>query len=104
MADQCERGAWVEIRAEVLAAGERAPQIPDDTARVPLEMRCKGFVSAPAAPGDTVTIVTVTGRRVEGELVAVNPAYEHGFGAPVAALLSIGPELRALLGEAGSSS
>jgi hypothetical protein len=97
MTDHHAKGEWVEIRAVLLKSGERAPRVPEDTARVPLEMRCKGFLTAAAEIGQTIEIVTVTGRHVEGELVAVNPGYDHGFGPPVTALLTIGSELRALL-------
>ena len=52
MAERAAQGAWVEIHRCVLQAGERAPQVPEDTQRVPLEMRVKGFLVAPAAPGE----------------------------------------------------
>ena len=48
-------------------------------------------------------IETRTGRHLNGTLAAVNPAYTHGFGAPLAALSTIGDELRALLRERGKS-
>jgi len=101
MVERAAKGAWVEIHGVVLPAGERAPQVPDDTQRLPLEMRVKGFLVAAAAVGDTAEIVTVAGRRLHGVLAAVNPAYDHGFGAPLAELLTIGQEVRALLREKG---
>ena len=91
------KGTWVEIHRVVLEAGERAPQVPGDTRKVPLEMRVRGFLVQPAAPGDTAEIVTATGRQLRGVLSEVNPAYSHGFGPPLAELLAIGPEVRALL-------
>ena len=97
MTERVDTGTWVEIHSIVLPAGERAPQVPADTQAVPLEMRVKGFLAAPAAPGDEVTIVTAAGRSLRGTLVEVNPAYSHGFGAPVAELCGIGVEVRALL-------
>lgn len=97
MAERHAKGTWVEIRATVLAPGERAPQVPEDTQRVPLEMRAKGVLQAPAAVGEEVEILSAAGRRLRGILVAVNPAYEHGFGPPIAALQAVGGELRALL-------
>ena len=102
MAERAAKGAWVEIHGIVLAAGERAPQVPEDTQRVPLEMRAKGFLVAPASMGETVEVVTVAERRLSGALSAINPAYDHGFGAPLAELLTIGQELRALLQDKGS--
>lgn len=104
MADRCVEGEWVEIRAVFLEPGERAPDVPADTARVPLEARCKGFLMADAEIGQPAAIVTVTGRRLEGELLAANPGYRHGFGPPVAALQTVGSELRALLDDEDPSS
>lgn len=97
MAELVSSGTWVEIHSIVLTANQRASHIPQDTKLVPLEMRVKGFLTADAALADQVEIVTVTGRRLRGTLAAVNPAYTHGFGAPVAALLAIGGEVKALL-------
>ena len=97
MTERVDTGTWVEIHSIVLAAGERAPQVPADTQGVPLEMRVKGFLAAPAALGDAASIVTAAGRLLTGTLVAVNPAYSHGFGPPVPELSSIGAEVRALL-------
>ena len=104
MADRCGEGEWVEIRAVLLEPGERAPQVPADTAGVPLEVRCKGFLMADAEIGQPAAIRTVTGRRLEGELLVANPGYDHGFGPPVAALQTIGTELRALLDDEERSS
>ena len=97
MPERVDTGTWVEIHSIVLAAGERAPQVPADTQGVPLEMRVKGFLAAPAALGDAASIVTAAGRSLSGTLVAVNPAYSHGFGPPVPELSSIGAQVRALL-------
>jgi|GEM_PF-44425 len=94
-----ERGEWVQIHVIVLEPGARAPQVPPETQGVPLEMWAKGFlVSGRAAIGENAEIETVTGRRLSGELSAVEPAHEHGFGEPVPELLSIGSEARKLLG------
>ena len=97
MADTIPAGTWVEIQGEVLAAGERAPNVPDDTARVPLEMRVKGFLVDAASPGEIVQIRSAAGRRLRGTLVAPLPGYSHGFGSPIEALVPIGAEVRALL-------
>jgi hypothetical protein len=101
MAELVRAGTWVEIYAIVLTADERAEHIPDDTKRVPLEMRVKGFSTGEATQGDQVEIVTVAGRRLHGTLVQANPSYDHGFGAPIPELVAIGGELRALLRAAG---
>lgn len=92
-------GTWVEIQRIVLAPGARSPHIPEDTRRVPLEMRVKGFLAEPAALGAEAGIVTAAGRRLQGVLAAVTPAYAHGFGTPIAELSAIGAEVRARLRE-----
>jgi hypothetical protein len=97
MAETIAAGSWVEMYRVVLPAGQRAPQVPNDTRRVPLEMRVKGFLVVAAALGEEVEIDTVAGRRLRGTLVAVNPAYTHGFGAPIMALTGIAGEVRRLL-------
>lgn len=97
VAERIAAGRWVEIHRVVLRPGERAPHIPDDTRGVPLEMRVKGFLAEPAAPGEEAEIVTPAGRRLHGTLTDVNPAYTHGFGAPIPELSTIGREVRGLL-------
>jgi hypothetical protein len=101
MSERIREGTWVELHRTLLAPGERAPQVPDETRKVPLEMKVKGFLTGDAAIGDDAEIVTPAGRRLRGTLSRVNPAYDHGFGAPVAELLAVGPELRALLAARG---
>jgi hypothetical protein len=97
MTELIEKETWVEIHNIVLPAGERASQVPEDTQKVPLEMRAKGFLVQPASLGDEVEIVTTVGRRLRGKLVEVNPAYTHKFGAPIPELSTIGGEVRAIL-------
>jgi hypothetical protein len=101
MTDMIEKGSWVEIHDVVLEAGERAPQVPQDTQRVPLQMRVRGFLSAPAAIGEEAGIETLSGRLLRGKLAEVNPAYTHSFGAPIPELSTIGREVRALLRDKG---
>ena len=95
--ERVARGTWVELHRVVLAPGERAPQVPEETQRVALELRVKGFLVRDAATGETAEVMTAAGRRLGGTLERVLPAYEHGFGAPVPELLAVGPELRAIL-------
>ncbi len=108
--DQAGRGApvapghWVEIQCIALKAGERAPQVPVDTREVPLEMRVRGFLDEAACIGAKEQITTVTGRRVRGVLLEVNPAYQHSFGPPLDELLAIRTELRELLSGQGDPS
>jgi len=59
----------VQIQVTILHPEERAPQVPEDTKKVPLEMRVKGFLQDEVAEiGATVTIKTMTGRLVTGNL------------------------------------
>jgi hypothetical protein len=92
------RGTWVELHRIVLEPGERASRLPEETRRVPLEMRVKGFLARDARLGEEAEVVTAAGRRLRGTLARVNPAYAHGFGPPVPELLTVGAELRAILG------
>ncbi len=103
MAELVAEGVWVEVHGIVLPAGERAPQVPQDTQGVPLEMRVKGFLVAPAALGEEAEIVTQTGRRLRGRLAAVNPSYTHSFGAPIPELSGIGGEVKAILTKRGEA-
>ena len=97
MKEPIAKGCWVEIYRVVLQASERAPQVPEDTRQVPLEMRVKGFLTRPGVVGEDAEIITAAGRRLQGILTQFNPAYSHGFGAPIPELSSIGEEVRAML-------
>lgn len=99
MANEAKRGQWVQVRRTILLPRERTARLPEDTHGVALEALIKGFLTSEASVGDTVTIETVVGRKVEGILVAVEPHYLPTFGAPVPELLPVGQELRRLLGE-----
>jgi hypothetical protein len=101
MPERIAKGTWVEIHAIVLGPGERAPQVPDDTRGVPLEMRAKGFLVKATAPGEETEIVTPAGRCLTGTLGEAEPAYVHGFGPPIPELVPIGGEVRAILRERG---
>ncbi|MEN8161287.1 MAG: 2-amino-4-oxopentanoate thiolase subunit OrtA [Myxococcota bacterium] len=93
------KGTWVELGRVVLPPGERAPQVPEETQRVPLELRLKGFLVEDTALGDPAEVVTAAGRRLSGTLLRALPPYVHGFGDPVPELLAVGTELRAILRE-----
>jgi len=92
-----KKGDWVQIRQTVLEPSQRSPHIPDDTSKVPFVLLVKGFLTTDAHLGDKVTISTVIGREIAGELVAVNPSYNHSFGVSPPELMSIGSELRRML-------
>ncbi|HAI22142.1 MAG TPA: 2-amino-4-ketopentanoate thiolase [Clostridiales bacterium UBA8153] len=94
MKERAYPGDWVRIHKVVLAAGARAPAVPEDTARVPLEMWVNGFCDHEAGMGQPVTIKTAAGRTLAGILVAIEPSYGHGFGRPVPELLAVAAGLR----------
>ncbi len=100
--EKAQTGDWVQVFKVVLKPEERAPGLPPETAKVPLTMKVKGFlIDQSAAVGDQVAIRTATGRKVEGKLIGINPAYEIDYGRPQPELLNIGFETRSLLsGEA----
>jgi hypothetical protein len=101
MAELIARDTWVEIHQILLAAGDRAPQVPSDTQNVPLEMRVKGFLVEPALMGEEAEIITPAGRHLRGILAKANPAYTHGFGPPIPELSKIGVEVRDILRQQG---
>ena len=97
MAQRAIESTWVEIGAVVLRKDQRAPNLPDDTKRVPLEMRVKGFLLHDAEIGGEAEIVTLSGRTVRGVLVEINPEYAHMFGRPIPELCPIAGEIREIL-------
>ncbi len=101
MSDRIEAGSWVQIHQVVLPVGERAPQVPDDTREVPLELRVKGFLLSEGKIDEEVEIETITGRRLKGILEDPDPSYEHKFGRPLPEILKIGRQLKSILKEEG---
>lgn len=94
---RAKKGDWVKIHRVVLKPEERAPQVPDDTKKVPLEMWLKGYILADGQIGETVSVKTITGRIEEGTLLEIMPSYSHSFGDFVPELLQIGSSLREIL-------
>lgn len=92
-----KKGEWVRIHKILLQPAERAPQVPDDTKKVPLEMWDKGYLEADAEIGDEVTILTAAGRREMGTLTEANHHYGHDFGTFVPELLAIDRQVRGIL-------
>ena len=97
MAQLIKKDTWVEIWQVILEKGDRAPQVPEDTKQVPLEMKVKGFLLQDTILGEQAEIVTPTGRKITGKLIEVNPEYTHNFGFPIPELMRIGRELRGIL-------
>ena len=95
-----KQGDWVRIYSVVLPAGERVAQVPEDTARVPLEMWDKGFLlNGEAAVGDAVEVETIIGRKVKGTLLEIEPAWDHDFGRCVPEIIKIDRQLKAIMKE-----
>ena len=92
-----KKGDWALIHNLILKPEERAPQVPNDTKKVPLEMWVKGFLSQDTNIGEEVEVKTITGRIVRGKLVEVNPTYKHDYGDFVPELLQIGLQLKGIL-------
>jgi hypothetical protein len=80
MNENVKAGTYVQIHRVELKPEERTGKIPEDTKKVPLESWVKGFLKTDGKIGETVLIETVTQRQIEGELIAVNPTYNYGFG------------------------
>lgn len=95
--EMAKKGDWVQIHQIVLKPEERAEHLPEDTKKVPLELWVKGFALHDAKLGEEVEIKTVTGRKISGELVAVNPRYIHDFGDYVPELTKIDMQLKSEL-------
>jgi hypothetical protein len=92
-----KKGEWVRIHKIILEPSERAPQVPEDTRAVPLELWDKGFLLEAAVMGEEVTVETVTGRRESGTLIEVNPHYGHDFGKFIPELLAIDRQVREIV-------
>ena len=92
-----KKGSWVQIESVLLEPGERAPNLPEETKKVPLKIWAKGYLIEDAEIAQTVTIKTIIGRKMEGKLIAKNPRYKHDFGRPIPELLSVGEEFREII-------
>lgn len=92
-----KKGEWVIIHRNILTPEQRAPQVPDDTKKVPLEMWVKGYLNKDAEIGEEVEITTRTKRIETGTLLEVNPYYKHDFGKFVPELLRISDQVREVL-------
>ncbi|MDF2840860.1 MAG: ortA [Clostridia bacterium] len=92
-----KKGDWVQIHQIVLKPEERAPQVPDDTKQVPLELWVKGYALTEAKVGEQIEIETATGRTLKGELTVINPKYIHTFGEFVPELLTVDRQVKEIL-------
>jgi hypothetical protein len=94
-----KKDTWVLVHRIILEPEERAPQVPEDTKRAPLEMWVKGRLLEDSELGGPARVKTRTGRTEEGTLLEVNPAYRHGFGDFVPELLAISEQARRIVFE-----
>ena len=104
MTERAVKNTWVEIGGVVLQKDKRAPNLPEDTKQVPLEMRVKGFLLHDAEKGGEADIITPSGRTVRGTLTEINPVYTHMFGRPIPELSPLAGEIRAILRERRNAS
>jgi hypothetical protein len=93
----CKKGDWVQIHQIVLTSDQRAPQVPEDTSKVPLELWVKGYAMNDVNIGEELEIKTITGRKIIGKLVAIQPKYDYGFGEFVPELHLVGTKVKELL-------
>ena len=91
-------GTWVNIRSTILKAGERASNIPEDTAETPLVMWIKGYLLADCKIGEKAQVQTVTGRIESGILEEAEPSTDINFGIFVPEVMKIGVQARKELG------
>lgn len=89
-----QKNSYVEVHNVIFKGGERTAKLPEDTKNVPYEMYQKGFLLDDAILGDIVEIETITGRKVKGKLVKVNPTFDLGYGNFVPHILKIKKILR----------
>lgn len=92
-----KKGEWVLIHKVILEPSQRAPQVPDDTKKVPLEMWIKGYLQEDANIGDEVTVLTRTKRKENGTLLEVNPYYKHDFGKFIPELIHISDQVKEIV-------
>lgn len=98
MDEMVKAGSYAQVHKIELKPEERTGKLPDDTKQVPLELWTKGFLQEDAKMNEKVAIKTITGRLVEGTLVAVNPTYDYGFGETfVPELLQVGIQVREIV-------
>ena len=92
-----KKGDWVMVYNIILEPKDRAPQIPKDTKKVPLEMWRKGFLLEDTEIGQIANIETIVGRKVSGKLLEVHPTHKHDYGDHIPEILQIGKTLKEIL-------
>ena len=92
-----KKGDWVQIHSILMEPENRSTNLPEDTKKVPLEIRFKGFLQEDGSVGSKVTVLTRTGRLEEGTLIDAEPYYTHSFGTHVPELLQVNEQVRKIL-------
>ena len=92
-----KQGEYAVVQEVVLPVGQRAPQVPEDTASTPMLAFTRGWLEQAARAGDRVAVKTMSGRRVEGVLTNLPLAPTHGYGDFIPELQVIHRQVRALL-------
>lgn len=90
-------GDYAVIQTVVFPAGQRAPQVPQDTALTPFLAFTKGWLTKDAQSGDQVTVRTMSGREAQGMLTSRQLAPAHDYGDYVPELQEIHLQVRDLL-------
>jgi hypothetical protein len=84
-----KKGTLVKIKSVLLKPEQRANNIPEAARLVPLNVWVKGRLINDGEIGDTVEVLTVTGRFITGVLEIVNPTYSHSYGDFVPELIHV---------------
>ncbi|HPX92741.1 MAG TPA: 2-amino-4-oxopentanoate thiolase subunit OrtA [Bacillota bacterium] len=93
-----KQGDYAVIQEVVLPVGQRAPQVPEDTAKTPLIAFTKGWIQEDEArAGERVHVKTMSGRTVEGTLTSRDLAPSHDYGDYVPELLVVHRQVRNIL-------
>jgi len=90
-------GTKVALRQCLLEPAERASLLPRDTAALPYEALIRGILIEAADVGQLASIRTAAGRVLSGRLEVVEPADDHTFGRPPAALVAADEAISALV-------
>lgn len=92
-----KKGDWVQVENIVLTAGNRAPQVPEDTQNCDLKLWVKGIAQHDGALGENMEVITATGRKTTGVLVDINPRYTHDYGDFQPELLKVEMQLKEIM-------
>jgi hypothetical protein len=95
-------GDWVEISAVLLAPAERSPNLPPETAVVPLVMRVRGWAQKGGLVGAKISVKTQAGRVLSGKLLSVSPSFDHDFGGCIPELIEVRRKLKAEMSGGGA--